>query len=110
MSSVNDWDGVVTAWFAPLSHRVLAVPSIAFAGTSVVLLGEADTTQPARDSAGPDTFSSRTDQLVVLVAVWLILMNRDVCGATLIVTVAAVPATFDTTVVQGPVEVLPTCS
>jgi hypothetical protein len=92
MSSVNVCP---FTWFAPLSQRDVALPSIAFAATSVVLLGDPDATQPVRDSAGPSTFSSWIDQgdPVGFAAVRLILMCRAVCGCTFTVssTAAFVP-------------------
>ena len=88
MSSVNVCP---FAWFAPLSQRDVALPSIAFAGTSVPPVADADATQPVRDSPGPDTFSSWIDhgEPVGFAAVRLTLMCRAVCGCTFTVSSAA---------------------
>ena len=48
MSTWNHWPFVCVA---PVLKRVAALPSMAFAGTSVALAGCADATQPVRDSA-----------------------------------------------------------
>src|SRR6185295_18258417 len=97
---------------APLVlQRVVALPSSALAGMLPLLLGDAcATTQFDRDSAFPATFTSRIVHVDRFDAVWLILMKREVCGSTLIVTVAAVAVTLSATVVHGPVALFPICS
>src|SRR4029079_3568935 len=88
MSSVNVCP---FAWFAPLSQRDVALPSIAFAGTSVPPVADADDTKPLRARPGPDTSSSWIDhgEPVGFAAVRLILMCRAVCGCTFTVSTAA---------------------
>ena len=79
MQAWENYNALADAIDAP--HR--AVPPVTDAVAS----------HPPRDSAGPETFSSRIGQALELVAVWLIRMYRDVRTGTLIVTVASlVPA------------------
>jgi hypothetical protein len=94
----------------PVFQRDVADPSSALAATSVPPVTDAVASHPPRDSAGPETFSSRIGHALELVAVWLIRMYRDVRTGKLIVTVAAVPLTFDTTVVKGAIPLGEICT